>query len=171
MSSSKHKTRNPTEKNPRFGHLPLATSGPQECALTGSALLNTPYFNKGAAFTADERKDFKLTGLLPANVATIEQQLERAYRQYSTRPDDLAKNIFMTSLGEQNVVLYYRVCELLVVLNRTLHGIDAIPRNYAPWFPQTQLSLATRDSHAIMTNVVGIQCSLAVRIVMTTTDP
>lgn len=112
MSSSEHKTNNPNKAHPRFGHLPLATSGPQDCALTGSALLNTPYFNKGAAFTAQERKDFNLTGLLPQNVATIEQQLERAYKQYSTRQDDLAKNTFMTSLGEQNVVLYFRVCRI-----------------------------------------------------------
>lgn len=121
MSSSQHKANNPSARNPRFGHLPLATSGPQECALSGSALLNTPYFNKGAAFTAHERREFKLTGLLPQNVATIEQQLERAYKQYSTRQDDLAKNTFMTSLGEQNVVLYYRVC---ATLNSQQHRCD-----------------------------------------------
>lgn len=48
------------KKNPKYGHLPLSTSGPLECALTGSAVLNHPYFNKGSAFTAEERRDFKL---------------------------------------------------------------------------------------------------------------
>lgn len=47
-------------KNPKYGHLPLSTSGPLECALTGTTLLNHPYFNKGSAFTAQERRDFNL---------------------------------------------------------------------------------------------------------------
>lgn len=108
--SSEHKQTSPNEKHPRYGHLPLSTSGPQDCALVGSALLNTSYFNKGAAFPAEERKNFKLTGLLPQNVQTLEQQVKRAYQQYSSRQDDLAKNTFMTSLAEQNQVLYYKVC-------------------------------------------------------------
>jgi malate dehydrogenase (oxaloacetate-decarboxylating) len=108
MSSSYEQT-NPHKKHPQFGDLPLSTSGPQDCALTGSALLNTPYFNKGAAFPAEERSKFKLTGLLPQNVQTLDQQVKRAYQQYSSRQDDLAKNTFMTSLAEQNQVLYFRV--------------------------------------------------------------
>jgi malate dehydrogenase (oxaloacetate-decarboxylating) len=102
------------EKHPQFRHLPLSTSGPQDCALNGSALLNTPYFNKGAAFTAEERREFKLTGLLPQNIQTLEQQVKRAYQQYSTRKDDLAKNTFMTSLAEQNQVLYFRVSRIVL---------------------------------------------------------
>ena len=93
----------------KFGHLQLATSGPQACPLKGSALLNTPFFNKGAAFPADERVEFKLTGLLPTNVSSLDVQAKRAYQQYSTRANNLAKNTFMTSLAEQNTVLYFRV--------------------------------------------------------------
>lgn len=107
--SSHHKSTKPNEKHPKFGNLPLSTSGPQDCALTGAALLNTPYFNKGAAFPAEERKQFKLTGLLPQNVQSLESQVKRAYQQFSSRQDDLAKNTFMTSLAEQNQVLYFRV--------------------------------------------------------------
>lgn len=108
-ASSHHKRTKPSEKHPKFGHLPLSTSGPLECALTGIALLNTPYLNKGAGFPADERTKFGLTGLLPANVSTLDQQVKRAYDHYSSRSDDLAKNTFMTSLADQNEVLYYRV--------------------------------------------------------------
>lgn len=97
------------KKHSKFGHLPLSTSGPQDCALVGSALLNTPYFNKGSAFPPNERKEFELYGLLPQAVMSLNQQVERAYQQYSSRKDDLAKNTFMTSMKEQNEVLYYRV--------------------------------------------------------------
>jgi malate dehydrogenase (oxaloacetate-decarboxylating) len=109
LLSSVHKATKPLEKHPKFGSLPLSTSGPQDCALVGSALLSTPYFNKGVAFTVDERQQFKLHGLLPQNVQTLNQQVKRAYQQYSTRQDNLAKNTFMTSLAAQNQVLYFRV--------------------------------------------------------------
>ncbi|KXX76801.1 NAD-dependent malic enzyme, mitochondrial [Madurella mycetomatis] len=96
-------------KRGKFGHLPLSTSGPLECALKGTVLLNHPYFNKGSAFTKEERRDFELSGLLPQSIQSLEQQAWRAYEQYSTRPDDLAKNTFLTSMKEQNQVLYFKL--------------------------------------------------------------
>ncbi|KAK5634936.1 hypothetical protein RRF57_010649 [Xylaria bambusicola] len=95
----------------KFSHLPLSTRGPIECAVSETVLLNTPYFNRGSAHTAEERKEFNLTGLLPHSVQTLDQQVKRAYQQYSTRPDDLAKNTFLTSLKEQNAVLYFRLLQ------------------------------------------------------------
>ncbi|ROW04860.1 hypothetical protein VMCG_04741 [Cytospora schulzeri] len=97
------------KKNHKYGHLPLSTSGPLECALVGSMVLNHSYFNKGSAFPADERQDLNLTGLLPQRVQNLEQQAHRAYEQYSSRPDNLAKNTFLTSMKEQNQVLYYKL--------------------------------------------------------------
>ena len=122
--SSTHKATNPHLKHPAFGHLPLSTSGPQDCALKGTALLSTPYFNKGAGFPAEERREFKLTGLLPQNVQTLDQQVKRAYQQFSTRQDNLAKNTFMTSLAEQNQVLYFRVRELLLDFRETFQELS-----------------------------------------------
>ncbi|KAN0093474.1 hypothetical protein V8E51_016658 [Hyaloscypha variabilis] len=135
--SSIHKETKPYEKHPKFGNLPLSTSGPQDCALTGTALLNTPYLNKGAGFPPEERKTFKLTGLLPQNVQTLDQQVKRAYQQYSTRVDDLAKNTFMTSLAYQNEVLYYRLIqdhlkEMFSIIYTPTEG-DAI-QNYSRLF-------------------------------------
>ncbi|KAI4744692.1 hypothetical protein E4T50_04941 [Aureobasidium sp. EXF-12298] len=78
---------------------------------SGVELLASPQFNKGSAFTHEERETFGLTGLLPSRVQTIDEQTQRAYRQYSSCGDDLAKNSFMTSLKEQNEVLYYRLIQ------------------------------------------------------------
>ncbi|KAI8962539.1 NAD-dependent malic enzyme [Daldinia sp. FL1419] len=97
--------------NSKFSHLPLSTSGPIECAVSGTVLLNTPYFNRGSAHSAEERREFNLTGLLPASIQTLEQQAERAYQQYTSRQDDLAKNTFLTSLKEQNLVLYFKLVQ------------------------------------------------------------
>ncbi|KAI1374193.1 NAD-dependent malic enzyme [Hypoxylon crocopeplum] len=96
---------------PKFSHLPLSTSGPIECAVSGTVLLNTPYFNRGSAHSAEERREFNLTGLLPTSIQTLEQQVDRAYEQYTSRQDDLAKNTFLTSLKEQNLVLYFRLLQ------------------------------------------------------------
>ncbi|KAF2679834.1 hypothetical protein K458DRAFT_374259 [Lentithecium fluviatile CBS 122367] len=125
------------QKHPRFGHLPLSTSGPQETTLTGNALLRTPYFNKGSAFSREERDTFQLHGLLPANVQTLDEQVGRAYAQYTSRPNDLAKNTFMTSMKEQNEVLYYRLIlehlkEMFSVIYTPTEG-DAIA-NYSRLF-------------------------------------
>ncbi|KAI1094015.1 NAD-dependent malic enzyme [Rostrohypoxylon terebratum] len=95
----------------KFAHLPLSTSGPIECAVSGTVLLNTPYFNRGSAHTEEERREFNLTGLLPAGIQTLKQQVDRAYQQYVSRHDDLAKNTFLTSLKEQNLVLYFKLLQ------------------------------------------------------------
>ncbi|KAI2782620.1 hypothetical protein F4815DRAFT_462075 [Daldinia loculata] len=101
----------PASTKSKFSHLPLSTSGPIECAVSGTVLLNTPYFNRGSAHSAEERREFNLTGLLPTSVQTLEQQVERAYQQYISRQDDLAKNTFLTSLKEQNLVLYFKLIQ------------------------------------------------------------
>lgn len=135
--SSARKATNSDLKHHKFGNLPLSTSGPQDCALRGTALLATPYFNKGAAFTTKERKEFNLTGLLPQNVQTLDQQVKRAYDQYKTRVDALAKNTFMTSLAIQNHVLFYRLIqdhikEMFSIIYTPTEG-DAI-QNYSRLF-------------------------------------
>ncbi|KAJ4194746.1 NAD-dependent malic enzyme, mitochondrial [Fusarium falciforme] len=118
----------------KFGNLPLSTKGPIHCALTGASLLNTPYLNKGSAFPVEERRKFNLIGLLPQGVQTLEQQCKRAYDQYSTRPNDLAKNTFLTSLKDQNEVLYYKLHldEMMSVVYTPTEG-DAI-QNYSRLF-------------------------------------
>ncbi|PSK60547.1 NAD-dependent malic enzyme, mitochondrial [Elsinoe australis] len=95
--------------NTKFQNAPRATNKPVECALTGAAVLQSPYFNKGSAFTEEERKLFGLRGLLPSNVQTLDEQVKRAYAQYSSRTSNIAKNTFMSSLFEQNQTLYYRL--------------------------------------------------------------
>ena len=89
----------------KFRDLPLATSGPQDCALTGSALLRNAYLNKGSGFTNEERDEFGLNGLLPKKVHSLEEQVARAYDQYNTHRTPIGKNTFMASMKVQNEVL------------------------------------------------------------------
>lgn len=75
----------------------------------GRSLLVDTRYNKGSAFPPEERQAFGLRGLLPPHTQTLDEQVRRAYDQYSSRPNALAKNAFMTSMKEQNEVLCYRV--------------------------------------------------------------
>lgn len=86
-------------------------------------LLHNAYYNKGSAFPIEERKRFKLHGLVPPNTQTLDEQVDRAYQQYSSRVDDLAKNTFMASMKAQNEVLYYKV-GIVVVARRKGYGIS-----------------------------------------------
>ncbi|KAL4802197.1 hypothetical protein BDV18DRAFT_67272 [Aspergillus unguis] len=94
-----------------FSNLPRAAHGPVKCPYTGSSLLSNPTYNKGSAHSEEERKRFKLHGLLPPNIQTLDEQVDRAYAQYSSRSTDLGKNTFMASMKAQNSVLYYKLLQ------------------------------------------------------------
>lgn len=80
-----------------------------DVSTTGRALLNNAMLNKGSAFSNEERRIFKLEGLLPPKVNTLDEQIDRAYNQYKMYPTDLLKNSFCASLKVQNETLYYGV--------------------------------------------------------------
>lgn len=76
---------------------------------TGIKLLREPSLNKGTAFTESERKALGLRGLLPPHVHSIDEQIMRALEQFSKKPTDTEKYIYMTSLQTRNETLFYRV--------------------------------------------------------------
>ena len=83
--------------------------GSFETRARGLAVLNSPFLNKGTAFTAEERKSLGLTGLLPPVITSLESQAEGAYLQYQKLPDVVSKNIYLTTLHDRNEVLFYRL--------------------------------------------------------------
>ncbi|SCU94848.1 LADA_0G11782g1_1 [Lachancea dasiensis] len=108
----------------------LFVEGPIECPLEGFQLLNSPLFNKGSAFTLEERQAFGLEALLPPMVNTLDEQVERAYKQLCYLKTPLAKNDFMTSMRTQNKVLYFELVrrhirELVPIIYTPTEG-DAI---------------------------------------------
>ena len=78
---------------------------------SGPSLLETPLLNKGSAFTARERTAFNLTGLLPPRYESIEEQVERAYLQYSSFDDALNKHIYLRAIQDNNETLFYRLIQ------------------------------------------------------------
>ena len=85
------------------------TKRPLYIPYAGPPLLEMPLLNKGSAFTREERIEFNLIGLLPQNVESIEEQVERAYRQYQQCQTDLDKHIYLRAIQDDNETLYYRL--------------------------------------------------------------
>lgn len=80
-------------------------------AYSGPALLETPLLNKGSAFNETERKIFNLMGLLPTRYETIEEQVERAYMQYSSFTDPLNKHIYLRNIQDTNETLFFKLLQ------------------------------------------------------------
>jgi len=90
----------------------------------GYRLLADPRLNKGTAFTEDERTAFRLHGLLPPTVVTIDDQVNRrlhAFREFHT---DLERYAFLRDLQDTNETLYY------ALLGR--HVEELLPIVYTP---------------------------------------
>jgi len=78
-----------------------------ETSLCGYELLNDPLLNKGTAFTEEERDAFELHGLLPANVASLEQQVARRMQAFRQLETDLERYIFLRGLQDSLEILFY----------------------------------------------------------------
>ncbi len=80
-----------------------------EVPYRGQRLLRHPMFNKGTAFTREERAALGLEGLLPDAVSTLEAQSARAHRNILRKEDPLERYIGLSSLQDRNEVLFYRL--------------------------------------------------------------
>ena len=91
---------------------------------SGPSLLETPLLNKGSAFSAEERANFNLTGLLPPRYESIDEQVERAYMQYSSFQNDLNKHIYLRAIHDNNETLFFKLVQA--------HLTEMMPIIYTP---------------------------------------
>ncbi len=98
--------------------------GTLEVPFSGHELLEDPMWNKGTAFTEEERRDLGLLGLLPPHIDTMGEQLDRAYEEFNRRPNDLERHVFLRELQDENETLFYRI-----VLD---HVTEMLPIIYTP---------------------------------------
>lgn len=88
-----------------------ASTKPVFIPYSGPTLLSIPILNKGCAFTEQERQEFNLVGLLPQRFETIEQQVTRAYKQYSSFDEPINKHIYLRATQDSNETLFYRLVQ------------------------------------------------------------
>ena len=77
--------------------------------LKGMPLLQSPAWNKGTAFTNEERTRLGLHGLLPHQIESIDEQLVRAYAAYLSKRTPLGRHIHLRALQDNNEILFYRL--------------------------------------------------------------
>jgi malate dehydrogenase (oxaloacetate-decarboxylating) len=93
-------------------------------SLTPEQILTDPLLNKGTAFTFKERDLLKLNGLLPYNVSTLEEQVQRRYQNFKTQTSDLTKHLYLSALHNRNEVLFYSLV--------SQHITEMLPFIYTP---------------------------------------
>ena len=104
------------ERTPGGDRLTVNKNGPD--------LLRFPLYNKGTAFTLQERREFGIEGLLPSQHNDIDKQVERIFRSIFFNRDDVGRNISLGMLQDRNEVLFYRL------LHRHLE--EVMPIIYTP---------------------------------------
>jgi malate dehydrogenase (oxaloacetate-decarboxylating) len=80
---------------------------PIETRLSGFDLINTSMLNKGTAFTVDERDRFRLHGLLPPHVGTLDVQVTRRLKVLRAFNTDFERYAFLRDLQDTNETLFY----------------------------------------------------------------
>ncbi|WP_420383109.1 NAD-dependent malic enzyme [Novosphingobium sp.] len=73
------------------------------------ALLNDPLTNRGTAFSLEDRDRYGLHGLLPSNVLTLEEQIDRRRRMLEGMDSDFHRYAFLRELQDTNEVLFHAV--------------------------------------------------------------
>jgi len=82
---------------------------PLDVALSGYALINTPMLNKGTAFSDPERDAFRLHGLLPPHVGSLEEQTTRRLKVLRDFESDFERYALLRDLQDTNETLFYAV--------------------------------------------------------------
>ncbi len=96
----------------------------QKTLETGFDLIRNPRFNKGSAFTEEERTRLHLHGLLPPAVSDLATQRSRSYRVFHSKTSDLERYIYLRELQDSNETLFYSVLEA--------HITEMMPIVYTP---------------------------------------
>jgi malate dehydrogenase (oxaloacetate-decarboxylating)(NADP+) len=71
--------------------------------------LRDPVFNKGTAFTRDERTQLGIDGLLPPRVESLQEQAGRVLENVRGKTSPLEKYRYLSALQAENETLFYRV--------------------------------------------------------------
>ena len=87
----------------------IAAGRPASVGLTGAHLLGARLLTKDLAFPPDERDAFRLRGLLPDRVLSIEEQELLEVEHIRRKSDDLERYIGLAALQDRNATLFYRL--------------------------------------------------------------
>ncbi|MBQ8828833.1 MAG: oxaloacetate-decarboxylating malate dehydrogenase [Burkholderiaceae bacterium] len=90
----------------------------------GFYALKDPYVNRGTSFTAEDRENLQVLGLIPPTLSSLEVQAKRVMNRLNRQDDALEKYVILHRLSQRNQTLF---CYLL-----TKHFSELIPIIYTP---------------------------------------
>ncbi|MCX5746210.1 MAG: NAD-dependent malic enzyme [Proteobacteria bacterium] len=130
-----------------------------ETDLTGLDLLARANLNKGTAFTEAERDRFRLHGLLPPHVGTLDEQVMRRLKALRACDSDLDRYAFMRDLQDVNETLYYALLvanaeELMPIVYTPTVGVGC-QRFSEVWRRPRGLFLSYPNRHRIAEILAG----------------
>jgi len=141
-----------------------------EIALRGRSLLDNALFNKGSAFSEEERRELGLLGLVPPHVSSVEEQLARTYESYKQKETDLDRYIYLASLQDRNERLFYmllreHIAEMMPIIYtpgvgegcRQYSHIYRRPRGlYIPYNQRNEIDSILRNSPNKQVDIVVV---------------
>jgi malic enzyme len=143
-----------------------------DVAQRGQALLLDPLLNKGTAFTAQERSQFGLEGMIPHQTTTRQEQARRAYEHIVAKGDNpLEKYVGMVSLQDRNETLFYQVmadhvAELIPIVYTPTVGEAAV--GFSHLFRRGRGLWITPDHRGRIREVLGHARNEDVRLIVVT---
>lgn len=79
--------------------------------LSGYMITRLPLLNKSSGFSAEERRELGLTGLIAPHISTLEEQVDRAYANFTRFVTGLDKHVYLRVLQDRNETLFYALLE------------------------------------------------------------
>ena len=99
----------PSTRHPyRIHRRPAGQPWVAEVSAVGHALVRDPILNKGTGFPAEERRRFRLHGIVPPHESTIEEQLARISGSFARLASDIDRYLYLVALQDRNETLFYR---------------------------------------------------------------
>lgn len=76
---------------------------------TAHEIIHNPFYNKGTAFTAKERTQFKLHGLVPPGEQSLEEQVAEVFEALQQAQTDWEKRYILMDIYHHNRILFYKL--------------------------------------------------------------
>ena len=136
-------------------------------------ILNNPFLNKGTAFTKKEREKYRLLGLLPPYIQTIDEQAKQAYGQFLKKDKLIEKRHFLMEIFNTNRTLFYylfskHVVEFMPIVYDPV--IAESIENYSELFvnPQNAAYLSVKEPENIETILKNAADNRKIRLIVVT---
>lgn len=105
----------------------------------GIRLLQSALWNKGTAFTQEERDALGLNGLLPYHISTLQDQMKRVHAGFTRKKTPLGKYTYLLELLNHNEHLFYQFV--------ARHPTETLPYIYTPTVGEASVQYSMIFTH------------------------